>query len=178
MLHGEVANHVFANPHCFFQHLNLLPIAVMAELNVDAFFVLSDRISESSLTSLLVVENLGTRFHDHVAVFGDVAFNFFLRDVRTKDVHGLVIRIERHGLCRRGDFRLTKVSDGSNTLSPCVHIDRSLVQLHAHGLAEPWQIGLTPPKAFDDREHQDGQDCNDNCAGEGSHKQSVSTNGP
>ena len=74
----------------------------MAELHVDAFFVLSDRISESSLASHLVVENLGTRFHDHVAVFGDVAFNFLLRDVRTEDVHGLVIRIERHGLCRRG----------------------------------------------------------------------------
>ena len=130
-------------------------LAVMAELDVDAFFVLSDRISESSLASHLVVENLGTRFHDHVAVFGDVAFNFFLRDVRTKDVHGLVIRIERHGLCRRGDFRLTEVSDGSNTLSPCAHRNRSLVQLHAHGLAEPWQVGFTPPQTFDDCEHQD-----------------------
>ena len=90
---------------------------------------------EASEDSHLVVENLGTGFHDHVAVLGDVAFNFLLRNVRTKDVHGFVIRIERHGLCRRGDFRLTEVSDGSNTLSPCEHSNRSLVQLHSHGLA-------------------------------------------
>ena len=103
MLHGEVANHVFANAHGFFQHFNLLSIAVMAELHVDAFFVLCDRISESSLASHLVVENLGTRFSQEVAVLGHMRLNFLFRDVRTEDVHGLVIRLLGHGGRSDGD---------------------------------------------------------------------------
>jgi hypothetical protein len=51
-----------------------------------------------------------------------MAFNFLLRNVRTKDVHGFVIRIERHGQLLRG-FWLTSVSDGSNTLSPGVTLN-------------------------------------------------------
>ena len=97
----------------------MLAIAVVAQLHVNAFLVLRNRIGQTALATHLVVQHVGTSFHEHVAVLGEMAFNFLLRNVRTKDVHGFVIRIVRHGQHRRG-IRLTEVSDGSNTISPGV----------------------------------------------------------
>ena len=75
----------------------------MAQLHVDAFLVLGDRIGQTTLASHLIIENFSTRFSQNVAVFGHVRLNFLFRDVRAEDVHGLVVRLLGHGDRSDGD---------------------------------------------------------------------------
>ena len=150
MLDGEIANHIFRETHGPLQRTYLLAVAVVVELHIDALAVLGDGIGQAALAAHLAIQHFTTGFGDQIAVLGDMGFHLFLRNIRTKDVHGLVIGLRhgRFGVVASGIGAaaggLMPTSDGSNTL-----------QLHPNGFRDAGNIGfLTPQVLHYSKQHQ------------------------